>query len=190
MKDYYEILGVSRNATNDEIKKAYRSLAFKYHPDRNSGDKAAEEMFKQINAAYDVLGDESKRKNYDLYGQTDSNANAYQNNYQRQYRYTYADPFSGGFGDWFERANASQNQTRQNWNGYNYSNNSEDYKKQTKSNLFSLFISKVLQTFFALFFMRFSYIIPFGFLICFGVFINGVTGAFSALRMMWRQRKS
>ena len=141
-KNYYDILGVNKNASDDEIKKAYRSLAFKYHPDRNSGDKAAEEMFKQINAAYDVLGDESKRKNYDLYGQTDSNANAYQNNYQRQYRYTYADPFSGGFGDWFERANASQNQTRQNWNGYNYSNNSEDYKKQTKSNLFSLFISK------------------------------------------------
>ena len=66
MNDYYQILGVSRNATTDEIKKAYRNLAFKYHPDRNAGDKAPEEKFKQISAAYDVLGDGAKRKNYDL----------------------------------------------------------------------------------------------------------------------------
>ena len=72
MNDYYQILGVSRNATTDEIKKAYRNLAFKYHPDRNPGDKAAEEKFKQISAAYDVLGDEAKRKNYDLGGYSES----------------------------------------------------------------------------------------------------------------------
>ena len=57
MSNYYEILGVTKNATADEIKKAYRTLAFKYHPDRNPGDTAAEEKFKQISAAYDVLGD-------------------------------------------------------------------------------------------------------------------------------------
>lgn len=58
MENYYDILGVNKNATADEIKKAYRNLAFKYHPDRNQGNADAEEKFKKISAAYDVLGDE------------------------------------------------------------------------------------------------------------------------------------
>ena len=66
-KDYYEILGVPRNATLDEIKKAYRELALKYHPDRNKS-KEAEEKFKEINEAYAVLSDPEKRKQYDMYG--------------------------------------------------------------------------------------------------------------------------
>lgn len=69
-KDYYEILGVSKNATNSDIKKAYKKLAKKYHPDLNPGDKAAEEKFKEINEAYEVLGDEEKRKKYDTFGQS------------------------------------------------------------------------------------------------------------------------
>lgn len=66
--DYYEILGVSRTASQDEIKKAYRKLALQYHPDRNQGDKEAEEKFKQINEAYEVLSNEEKRSIYDKYG--------------------------------------------------------------------------------------------------------------------------
>ena len=66
--DYYEILGVSRSATKEEIKKAYRKLAMKYHPDRNPGDKEAEEKFKLINEAYQVLSDDEKRAIYDRYG--------------------------------------------------------------------------------------------------------------------------
>ncbi len=67
-KDYYKILGVPRNATQEEIKKAYRRLAMKYHPDKNKGNKEAEEKFKEINEAYAVLSDPEKRKMYDMYG--------------------------------------------------------------------------------------------------------------------------
>ncbi len=67
-RDYYEILGVSRSATQEEIKKAYRKLALQYHPDRNPGDKEAEEKFKEAAEAYEVLSDEQKRAIYDRYG--------------------------------------------------------------------------------------------------------------------------
>jgi len=67
-RDYYEILGVNRNAKEDEIKKAYRKLALKYHPDRNKGNKQAEEQFKEINEAYAVLSDKEKRQQYDTFG--------------------------------------------------------------------------------------------------------------------------
>lgn len=67
-KDYYKVLGVGRSATQDEIKKAFRKLAVKYHPDKNPGDKAAEEKFKEITEAYEVLGKEDSRKKYDELG--------------------------------------------------------------------------------------------------------------------------
>ncbi|MCR5679140.1 MAG: molecular chaperone DnaJ [Prevotella sp.] len=67
-RDYYEVLGVSKNATEDEIKKAYRQIAIKYHPDRNPGDKAAEEKFKEAAEAYNVLHDPEKRQQYDQFG--------------------------------------------------------------------------------------------------------------------------
>ncbi|HIC91188.1 MAG TPA: J domain-containing protein [Syntrophaceae bacterium] len=70
-RDYYEVLGVKRDATTEEIKRAYRKLALKYHPDRTKGDRAAEEKFKEINEAYAVLSDPEKRKQYDAFGSTE-----------------------------------------------------------------------------------------------------------------------
>lgn len=70
-QDYYKLLGIAKAASKDEIKKAYRKLALKYHPDRNKDDKAAEEKFKQISEAYAVLSDAEKRKMYDTYGSSD-----------------------------------------------------------------------------------------------------------------------
>src|SRR5579871_271642 len=74
--DYYKILGVGKNATEEQIKKAYRSLARKYHPDRNPGDKQAEAHFKEVQDAYDVLSDKTKRAQYDRFGHAGPQAGA------------------------------------------------------------------------------------------------------------------
>ncbi len=118
MTDYYADLGVSKDASADEIKKAYRKLAFKYHPDQNPGDKVAEEKFKKITAAYDVLGDEAKRRQYDNGGfnpfeQAYSNQTNQSGEYQ-QWTGTYQNAY-GDFWTWFTNASASgQHQEEQN----------------------------------------------------------------------------
>ena len=76
-KGYYKILGVNSNCTQEEIKKKYKELAMKYHPDRNPGDKNAEEKFKEINEAYEVLRDPEKRSQYDNFGSANSNFGSY-----------------------------------------------------------------------------------------------------------------
>ena len=87
MADHYETLGVDRNATDEEIKRAYKKLARQFHPDLNPGDTAAEARFKEVGAAYEVLSDRERRARYDRFG-TDAPG--------------MADPFAGGLGDIFE----------------------------------------------------------------------------------------
>ncbi|MFL5763596.1 MAG: DnaJ C-terminal domain-containing protein [Bacteroidia bacterium] len=107
-KDYYKILNVEKNATAEDIKKAYRRLAVKYHPDKNPGNKSAEEKFKEANEAYEVLGDPEKRKKYDELG---ANWNAYQQSGAQQQ--------DGGF-DWSQFTGNQRG-------SYTYSNNDEDF---------------------------------------------------------------
>src|SRR3990167_4761251 len=75
-RDYYDILGVSKNASDEEIKKAYRRLAMKHHPDRNPGDKQSEENFKEAKTAYEILSDPKKRSAYDQFGHAGVNQGA------------------------------------------------------------------------------------------------------------------
>ena len=76
-RDYYEVLGLKKGASDDEIKKAFRKLAMKYHPDRNPGDKNAEEKFKEINEAYSVLSDPDKKSKYDRFGHAGVDPNGF-----------------------------------------------------------------------------------------------------------------
>lgn len=106
-KDYYSVLGVARDASLDDVKKAFREQALKYHPDRNPGNKEAEQKFKEISEAYDVLSDTEKRKLYDMYGadglrgqaRTDYSSVSVEDIFER-----FADVFGGDiFGDFFGR---------------------------------------------------------------------------------------
>ncbi len=87
--NFYEVLWVDKNASNEDIKRAYRKKAMQYHPDRNSWDKRAEEKFKEVNSAYDTLWDENKRKQYDMF-------------WSAWNSFWWWNPFSGSWFSWFE----------------------------------------------------------------------------------------
>ncbi len=113
--DYYKVLGVDKNATEDDIKKAYRKLARKLHPDLNPNDKEANKKFQEINEANDVLSDPEKRKKYDAYGENWQHAEQFEQARKQQqqrgqqqqpfgedFEYHYSDGEEGGFSDFFE----------------------------------------------------------------------------------------
>jgi len=99
-RDYYEILGVSKTSNDDELKKAYRKLAMKYHPDKNQGDKEAEEKFKEAAEAYEVLSDSQKKAKYDRFGHDGLRGGQDFHSYQNvnDIFSHFSDIFGGGFG--------------------------------------------------------------------------------------------
>ena len=117
--DYYKVLGVDKNATQDDIKKAYRKLARKYHPDLNPNDPSAKDKFQEINEANEVLSDPEKRKKYDAYGEHWKHADEFEAQYKAyraqqggggkgEYWYsTDGEHFTGGFGKGVGGGNAS-----------------------------------------------------------------------------------
>ena len=101
-RDYYEVLGVAKTASEDEIKSAYRKLAKKYHPDLNPGNAEAEAKFKEVNEAYGVLSDADKRAKYDQYGTADPQAGFGGGGFSGGFGGFGGGGFSGGFEDIFE----------------------------------------------------------------------------------------
>lgn len=180
MEDLYEVLGVSKTATAEEIKKSYRKLAVTYHPDKNPGDKVAEEKFKKISAAYSVVGDEDKRRQYDMYGSPDAYAtNSAYNPYGANsgHDQTSADPFW----EWFTQQSGQNNSRRY----YTYSNYETKRKKPTKRESFVMLLRGVLSFLTGIFFFRFSFIIlPFGPLLCIIAIVNGITSAARAVQYL------
>ncbi|MEP3042880.1 J domain-containing protein, partial [Nonlabens ulvanivorans] len=136
--DYYKILGVEKNASENDIKKAYHKMARKYHPDLNPNDKEAEAKFKQLNEANEVLSNPENRKKYDQYGENWENAEAYeqakrqqskhqQDAYYRQQSYNQED-----FSDYFESMFGSGRQQRQSYRG-------QDLRAELQLNLMDIY---------------------------------------------------
>lgn len=168
MSDYYEILNISRDATAEQIKKAYRELALKYHPDRNPGNPTAEEKFKQINEAYSVLSDPTKKARYDSGGYTDEQTAGQQaqENPYGQYTWTYYGPF-GSSGNW---------NNRQNWSEEPY----------TRKDAVAMLLRSVITFVLGLVFFRISFIFGiFGVLICIVAMGKGLFNSLRAIRLLF-----
>ena len=116
-RDYYEVLGVKRDTSQDEIKRAYRRLAMKYHPDKNPGDNAAEAKFKECAEAYEVLGNPDKRRKYDRYGH-DGLRDAGMHDWSRMHVDDISDMFSDIFGDFFGGGRRTRRSAQRATRGY------------------------------------------------------------------------
>lgn len=205
-EDLYETLGVSRGASAEEIKKAYRTLAFKYHPDRNAGDKNAEEKFKAVNAAYSVLGDETKRAQYDRYGSASGNAYEYTRQYQSgPWQETQGSPNEAeeAFWQFFNEMGRTGNRTdSSNYGGYNqgqnqyenrryYYGNWNTNRKMSKSDLFIQLCLKLVQTMVGLSLFKFLiFFFPLGPIICIAVVANGISGVLKSIKGLFSFEKN
>ena len=202
MEDLYEVLGISRSASQSEIKSAYRKLAVKYHPDKNPGDKAAEEKFKKITAAYDVLSDETKRRQYDSYGSTGSyssgsahSSNPYgtygwngQGTWQGQWQNgawhaETQDDFSDAFNQWFNYGKSTQGQSKNTYY-YDFKRSSEP---ETKTENIFYILQKLAIMLIGAWSLKFSWILlPFGPIMSFAAIIHGFTGITRGVRRLLR----
>jgi len=199
MNDLYEVLEVPKTATQEEIKKSYRKLAVKYHPDTNPGNKEAEEKFKQIAAAYSVLSDESKRAQYDRYGSADAYASASSG-------YGSAGGGTGDpFWDWFGQSGnsgASGNGSRHYTYTWSSSNGSSEYNQYQYDNTQSnrqggyrpfrrpitrkdgvyMLIRNAISFLLGVILLRFTwFIFPIGPILCFSAIVNGAVGAIRSI---------
>ena len=178
MDDLYAVLGVSKTATADEIKKAYRDAAFRYHPDRNGGDAAAEEKFKQINAAYAVLSDPAKRRDYDLYGSTgqQTRSTSQQSGQWNQGTGGY-DPFWEMFGN--GRAYNQQSNQGQ----YTYTWSTQQKREPTRGEAFSSLLGGAVTCFLGLTFFRISLIFfPVGPILSLWAIVSGASKALGSIK--------
>jgi len=143
--DYYKIMGLDKTASETDIKKAYRKLARKYHPDLNPNDKEAEQKFKEVNEANEVLSNPEKRNKYDKYGKDWSQAEAYEQANQQQYRQqsshqSYSDDFGAGdYSDFFESLFGGGNSARTRGGQVKY--RGQDYQAELQLDLKDVYTS-------------------------------------------------
>ena len=192
MEDLYQVLGVAKTATADEIKKAYREAAFKYHPDRNAGDKGAEDKFKSINAAYAVLGDEAKRRDYDRYGSADAYATAWRGQGSQ------ADETGDPFWDWFNsmrsEADEGGSYTTYTWYGPfgtqrgRHPREREPEPEPTRSEAFSSLVRSALSLCAGVFFFRYALVFLPVAILSVGAVINGVNGIIKSLKWLFQAK--
>jgi molecular chaperone DnaJ len=188
VEDLYSAIGVSKTASAEEIKKAYREAAFKYHPDRNPGDKSAEEKFKTINAAYTILGDETKRREYDRWGSTDSYT-AY-TNASRGNTASPDEQSDDPFRDWFEnmqRQNGTEQRKYTQYGPFGWSTDRPDEeRKPAKEETLASLVKSILALCAGIFFFRFSwFILPIGPIISIGAMINGLNGIIRSIKRLF-----
>ncbi len=186
MNDLYSALGVSKTASADEIKKAYRKLALQYHPDKNPGDKASEDKFKQISAAYAVLGDETKKSQYDMYGSADAYAQAQRGSYDSSYG---QNPFGDDFWQWYSQA-ARGNMYGNNRYTYTYTTKRKEEPLTRSEHFFSLLRNAGI-CLAGLFFIRYSlfFFFPIGPILCGAAIVSGAVGAMKNLRGIFSASK-